>query len=51
MKIPQLFFSNPPSVMEIFDGELIIDTFFDGKGDKFESLHYLIFDTLMHNGL
>lgn len=36
--------------MEIFDGELIIDRFFDGKGNTNEYLHYLIFDTLLHNG-
>ena len=36
-------------VVEIFDGELIIDEFVDAQKNIHEYLHYLIFDTLMHN--
>lgn len=39
-------FNGELSIIELFDGELIVDKI----GDK-ERLHFLIFDTLIHNGL
>jgi hypothetical protein len=37
-------------VEEIFDGELVVDEFHDKENNKYEYMHYLIFDTLVHNG-
>jgi hypothetical protein len=49
MKMPKLFSTSPVVVVELFDGELIIDEFYDSENAKVECLHYLIFDCIIHN--
>lgn len=45
--IPQLFIqSGDLAILEMFDGELIVDRYPNNN----ERLNYLIFDTLIHNG-
>lgn len=52
MNLPKLLHqpNNKLKVLEIFDGELIIDEFLDHNQEKKEFLNYLIFDTILHNG-